>query len=218
MALIFCSVISVGLIISASFSQSHYYIAIEDVSIFGDDIVRGNPPSMFFNIRIGSNPDEHYLRFGVRGLSTAYPDYHGFLMRFSLRNKPTSWTKCEISLYVYDDYGATTTCAMYLFEGNWSATSSGVNMNELEIYWEIEDPIASLSNNQIGFDRTDISEYINDIPTGTFSIVIYRKSTQYSDGTGKIYSSEWDGIEPMFPYTLLTSDTYKNYLPQLIWS
>lgn len=224
--LLICSIIFIsGLIIGISISmvqlpksEPKYYIATEDVRIHGDDIARGNPPSGFYGVRISDVPEAHSLRFGVSGLGTANPNYYGFLMIFDLRNNPKSWSKCEISLYVFDDSMYTVSGSMYLFEGNWSETSAGAKMNELDIYWEIEDPIGGVNNHQIGFDRTDITEYINDMSTDTFSIVIYIKKIHYNNGGGSIYSSEWDGIDPIFPHILPENDSYLNYLPQLIYS
>jgi hypothetical protein len=221
-SIIFLSGIIIGLSISTiSFSSTKkYYVATEDICIYGDDIVRGNPPSGFYHIRVSSF-DGNYVFYGVSGIDTATPDYKGFLMRFNLKNAPRSWSKCEISLYIYDVsyYGYTVSASMYLFEANWSeSTESGTRIRDLGFIWEIEDPIGGVNNKNVGFDRTDITEYIHDIPTDTFSIIVVIRSTQYVNGIGRIYSSEWDGKDPLFPYVLPENDSYKNYLPQLIWS
>ena len=129
------------------------------------------------------------------------------------------WSKCEISLYVYNRYRGNGHGLIYLFAGNWTEEEWDVGYNymrDFEIYWKIEDSIGSVSNSAVGFSITDITEYIGNITTETFSIAVIPK--REFDGGGQIYSSEWNGTEPMFPYILPENDSYKYYLPQLIWS
>ncbi|KKK78462.1 hypothetical protein LCGC14_2843330 [marine sediment metagenome] len=80
-----------------------------------------------------------------------------------------------------------------------------------EIYWKIE-RIERLSH-VVGFDMIDITEYIKE--NDTISIKIYPNRYHY-ECRDSIYSSQWDGSN--FPYILCENDTYKQYLPQLIWS
>jgi len=100
---------------------------------------------------------------------------------------------------------------MDIFEGNWSESSGNT-----EVYWKIE-RIGGIKK-EVGFDKTDITQYIENIETDTFSIRIYARGGGVWESGVWIYSSEWDGNDPSFPYILPESDSYKNYLPQLIWS
>jgi len=157
------------------------------------------------------------VHFGWHFIGNSPSYTYGFLMRFNIQNKPEVWSKCEISLYMYKTVRNKGSALLYLFEGNWTEEEwgdYGNRMSDFEIYWKIEDSVGSVSNSEIGFNRNDISEYINNITTNTFSIAIIPKRTY--DGIGWIYSSEWDGSD--FPYILPETDSYKNYLPQLIWS
>jgi len=192
------------------------YIAIDDIGLRGTNT---NPFSD--NNKLTYNLTRVY--FGSSSTGTANPSVNGFLMRFNLKDKPSYWEKCEISLYVYSVSTLKTTALIYLFEGNWTEEEwdgYGNYMDDFEIYWKIEDYVEtnSISNSVIGFEITDISEYINNITTDTFSIAVYPRKLEYYDCSGSIYSSEWDGTDPLFPYVLPEDDSYLNYIPQLIWS
>lgn len=209
-SIIFISGIIVGISISMiklpkSKSEPEFYIAIDDIGI------RGGTDPFADSVKIAY--DGNSVNFGYSG------GYYGFLMRFNLRNKPKSWSKCEISLYVYKKVRDSGYALIYLFGGNWTEEEwdgYGNYMRDFEIYWKIDDSIGSVSNSDVGFSITDITEYIDNITTETFSIAVMPKRN--FDGFGYIYSSEWNGTDPMFPYVLLENDSYKNYLPQLIWS
>lgn len=159
------------------------------------------------------------MNFGWYCVSGDPRESKGFIMRFDLRNKPSSWTKCEISLYVYQKGVNSGSASVYLFAGNWTEEEwdgYGNYMGDFEIYWKIEESIGFIQNT-IGFQKIDITEYIGNITTPTFSIAVMPKN-EFCSGYGFIYSSEWDGIDPPFPYVLPENDSYKNYLPQLIWN
>ena len=93
-------------------------------------------------------------------------------------------------------------------------------MRDIEIYWKFDDYVDTnaISNSVIGFEITDITKYISNITTDTFSIAVFPRRLEYFDCSGSIYSSEWDGSDPLFPYVLPENDSYNHYLPQLIWS
>ena len=190
------------------------YYATHDMNING---VTNDP--LASNTKI--TYDSTRLSFGSSQTGTANPSRKGFIMRFNL-DKPSNWKMCEISIYMYGDgNGASTTALVYLFAGNWTEEDwdgYGNYMDDFEIYWYIIDSVGSISNNGLGFRRVDITEYINGITTETFSIVVYPRRLENYDCGGYFYSSEWDGTDPLFPYVLPESDSYKNYLPQLIWS
>ena len=192
------------------------YIAIDDIGLRGTN---NNPFSD--NNKLAYNLTHVY--FGSSSTGTANPSVNGFLMRFNLEDKPSNWEKCEISLYVYRVSSLRTIALVYLFEGNWTEEEwdgYGNYMDDFEIYWKIEDHIETnaISNSVVGFEITDITDYINNITTDTFSIAVYPRRLEHFDCSGSIYSSEWDGTDPLFPYILPENDSYNNYLPQLIWS
>ena len=91
-------------------------------------------------------------------------------------------------------------------------------MHDFEIYWRTETYIGSISNSYVGFHKINITEYVDSMPTQIFSIAVMQRRLEYYDGGGYIYSSEWDGTNPQFPYILPEDDSYSNYLPQLIWN
>jgi len=185
------------------------YYATHDIGLQGST----NP----FNGNNKLTYDGMSIHFGWHYVGNDPSYTYGFLMRFNIQNKPEVWSKCEISLYMYQTVGNKGSALIYLFEGNWTEKEwdgYGPYMRDIEIYWRIEEPIGSVSNSVIGFEINDISEYINDITTNTFSIAVIPERTY--NGVGWIYSSEWDGSD--FPYILPKSDSYKNYLPQLVWS
>jgi len=191
------------------------YFAIDDINITGTS---SDPLASSTKIAY----DGTRLSFGSSQTGTANPSRKGFIMRFDLTDKPSSWEQCEISLYMYGDgNGASTTARVYLFAGNWTEEDwdgYGNYMDDFEIYWDIDVYIDSISNNGLGFRRVDISDYISGIPTDTFSVAVYPSRLENYDCGGYFYSSEWDGTDPTFPYVLPDSDSYKSYLPQLIWS
>ncbi len=215
---VFISGIIIGVSISTiNFSNpKKYYVAINDIGF------RGTNNSPFSdNNKLAYNLPRVF--FGSSSTGTANPSVNGFLMRFNLKDKPSNWVKCEISLYVYSVSTLKTTTKIYLFEGNWTEEEwdgYGNYMRDIEIYWKIEDYVETntVSNSDIGFEITDITEYINTITTDTFSILVYPGKLEYYNCIGSIYSSEWDGLDPDFPYILPENDSYRNYLPQLIWS
>ena len=191
--------------------EPKYYIAIDDISISSD----GNDP-FSDNTKITFNLSKVSIGGGEGGGNFAV----GFIMRFDLKNKPKSWTNCLISLYQFSVYGGVAS-PVYLFEGNWTENPSITNdgcayMRDIEIYWKIEESVGSLGSMKIGFKFINITEYINNITTPTFSIAV--KGRLYGGWGNSFYSSEWDNTNYMLPYVMCDNDTYKNYLPQLIWS
>ena len=184
-----------------------FYIAIDDIWFTR----YGSLPNYYYdNIR----PNMNYLVVGGGEDGTATPDFHVTYIRFDLNNKPTSWTKVEISLYEWNfnkmsDY--VVDFRIDLFEGNWNETSGNT-----EIYWKVEEVDYSLRY-KVGFHRTDITDYIKYF-NETISMRIYTNHNNRWKGSLYFYSSEWDGLDPEFPYILPENDTYKNYLPQLIYS
>ena len=98
-----------------------------------------------------------------------------------------------------------------MFEGNWNETSGNT-----EVYWKIERISHSLGY-RVGFKKFDITNYIKNNDTISMRIYVRESTTQWR-GSLHFYSSEWDGLEPDFPYILPENDSYLNYLPQLIWS
>lgn len=192
------------------------YFAMDDIGITG----YSNDP---FASSIKITYDSTRLSFGTSGAGTATPDRRGFIMRFSLENIPNNWKTCEISLYMYSTgiSGGRTTARVYLFSGNWTEEDwdgYGNYMDDFEIYWKNNTYIYSISNSYVGFHKINITEYVNNIPTKNFSIAVYPRRTEYYNCGGYIYSSEWNATNPQFPYILPEDDSYKNYLPQLIWS
>lgn len=189
------------------------YFAIDDIGITNSNNWYDDNTKLTY--------DSTRLSFGTSQAGTATPDKRGFVMRFSLENKPINWKTCEISLYMYSiGTGGRTTARVYLFSGNWTEEDwdgYGNYMNDFEIYWKNDTYISSISNNYVGFHTINITEYINTIPTKNFSIAVYPRRTEYYNSGGYIYSSEWDTTDPQFPYILPENDSYENYLPQLIW-
>ncbi|MFX0167373.1 MAG: hypothetical protein ACFE9V_18770 [Candidatus Hodarchaeota archaeon] len=203
--LIFALVFTSGLIIGISISTidlskpKRYYIAIDDIEIRG-----------------GTDPFSSSVKIAYDYDSVPIGEGRGFLMRFDLRNKPKRWLKCEISLYTYFG-GATGSSDVYLFEGNWTEEEwdgYGNYMGDVEIYWKFDNSVSEINTFTIGFDFIDISDYITNITTPTFSIAVMGEG-----GFSKLYSSEWNNTgDNMLPFVLTDGDTYKNYLPQLIWT
>ena len=210
---VFISGIIVGVSISiiSPSNAKKYYIVISDIGTQGGTDPFANSVKLTYN---GNS-----VHFGWHCVSGDPRYTKGFVMRFDLRNKPKGWSKCEISLYVYQRIGGSGSALIYLFSGNWTEEEwdgYGNYMDDFEIYWKIEDSIGSISNSVIGFSITEITDYIANITTPTFSIAVVPK--REFCGYGWVYSSEWNGTDPLFPYTLPDSNSYKNYLPQLIWS
>lgn len=216
--LVFSIIFISGLIVGVSISmvklpksKPKYYIAIDDIG------TSGNKDPFADSVKI--TYDGNYVYFGWYCINGDPRNSKGFIMRFDLRNKPKSWSKCEISLYVYKNVRGSGSGLIYLFAGNWTEEEWNIGynyMSDYEIYWKIEESVGYISNSDIGFHRTDITEYIANITTETFSIAVMPKYE--FNGYGFIYSSEWNGTDPIFPYTLPEKDSYKAYLPQLIWS
>ena len=212
--------IGIGVIIVSSFSigfmvstlinnpidNTKLYIAIDDIWF----TKYGSTPDYYYdNIR----PDMNSLMVGGGNDGTANPSYSVAYIRFDLRNKPSSWEKCEISLYEYSFYKMSDYVVGFrvdLFEGDWNETSGNT-----EVYWKIERVSMTLGYS-VGFKKLDITNYIKN--NNTISMRIYVSVQNKWKGTIRFYSSEWDGIEPDFPYILPENDSYNNYLPQLIWS
>ena len=191
------------------------YFAIDDIGLSGSNNWYDDGNKLTYNLT--------RVSFGSSQTGTANPRKNGFLMRFSLKDKPNNWKKCEISLYVYSVSSLRTTAQIYLFEGNWTEEEwdgYGNYMRDIEIYWKFDDYVDTnaISNSVIGFEITDITKYISNITTDTFSIAVFPRRLEYFDCSGSIYSSEWDGSDPLFPYVLPENDSYNHYLPQLIWS
>lgn len=207
-SIIFISGLIVGISISTikpPKSKPKFYIAIDDINI------RGGPDPFADTTKIID--DSPSVLFGYSS------GYYGFIMRFDLRNKPKSWSKCEISLYIYKKVRDWVQGFIYLFGGNWTEEEWDEyyhHMDDFEIYWRIEESIGDIYTLDIGFSIIDITEYIDDITTDTFSIAMMPKKD--FDGLGYIYSSEWNGTNPSFPYGILEAEEYKSYLPQLIWT
>ena len=208
-SIIFISGLIVGIPISMIVlpkSESKFYIATDDIwfSKYG-----GLPDYYHDNMR----PDMMTLCAGGGDSGTGNPNYDVIYIRFDVKNKPKTWTKCEISLYVYEFKNPLYSKAikMDIFEGNWNESSGNT-----EVYWKIE-KIGGIKK-EIGFDRTDITEYIENMETDTFSIRIYASGDGFFQSLVWLYSSEWDGTDQLFPYILPKIDSYLNYLPQLIWS
>lgn len=211
--LLICSIIfTSGIILGFSLSTINfskpkkYYVALDDIGISGNSDPFGT------GIKITYDDNNVIFRWGDSSSTT------GFIMRFDLRNKPKKWSKCEISLYVYNKVRDSGSAQIYLFSGNWTEEEwdgYGNYMRDFEIYWKIEEPVGSVSNGEIGFSIIDITDYIGNITTATFSIAVL--PNREFDGIGYIFSSEWNNTDPIFPYGTLEGDSYKNYLPQLIW-
>ena len=185
------------------------YFAIDDIGISSD----GNDP-FSDNTKITYNSTKVSIGGGESGGNFAV----GFIMRFDLKNKPKSWTNCLISLYQFSVYGGVAS-PVYLFEGNWTEEEwdgYGTYMREIEIYWRFEESIGNLGSQKIGFKFLNITEYINNITTTTFSIAV--KGRLYGGWGNSFYSSEWDNTNYILPFPLYEGRTYKDYLPQLIWS
>jgi len=183
-----------------------FYIAIDDVWFTK---YRSTPDYYYNNFR----PDMNYLKTGGGNDGTANPSYDVIYIRFNLTNRPNNWSKVEISLYEYNFYKLGDYVVSFrtdLFEGDWNETSGNT-----EVYWKIEDIDYSLRY-KVGFHRIDITDYIKN--NNTISMRIYVKVQNRWRGSISFYSSEWDGLDPDFPYILPENDTYKHYLPQLIYS
>lgn len=183
-----------------------FYIATDDIWFTE---YKYTPDYYFDRFR----PDMNYLRVNGGEDGTANPDYSVMYIRFNLTNKPNNWSKCEISLYEFgfSKLGSyAVSFSVDLFEGNWNETSGNT-----EVYWKIERISHSLGYS-IGFKKLDITNFIKN--NETISMRIYARNQNKWRGSLSFYSSEWDGLEPDFPYILPENDTYLNYLPQLIWS
>lgn len=211
------SIVVIGQLILPTNSIDYY--AIDDINIVSTNSYPFND-----NNKITYNTTSLIVGWSYTGSADTH-NYDGFFMRFDISKKPLKWEKCEISLYCYGirSNGASTG-RIWLFEGNWTEREwdgSPTNyMRNMEIYWKSNDYIDSIGGSGIGFRRFDISEYINIINTTTFSIAVlggrsYPEFTSTFYGN-KYYSSEWDGAD--FPFILPENDSFKNYLPQLIWS
>lgn len=186
--------------------EPKFYIATDDIWFTK---YNGLPDYYYDNMR----SDMNYLHVGGGNDGTATVDYHVIYIRFNLISKPNNWSKCEISLYEWNFYKLgdyVVSFSVDLFEGNWNETSGNT-----EIYWKIE-RIAHSLGYRVGFKRFDITNCIKN--NETISMRIYVRPQNRWFGSLSFYSSEWDGLEPDFPYILPENDSYKNYLPQLIWS
>ena len=91
-------ILLVGIIVISSFSIG-YITSI----LISNSILNNNDTPKFYiaiddiEIRVGTNPFESNVKIAYDYDSVPIGGGRGFLMRFDLRNKPRSWSKCVIS-------------------------------------------------------------------------------------------------------------------------
>ncbi len=223
-------ILLVGIIVISSFSIGYITSLLISNSTPNGDTPNGDTPkfysaidNMWLTTGTGNTgeprPVSSTLRGGMTQTQTASTDYHEIYIRFSLIDKPNNWNKVEVSLYKYSFYKQYNAPTIWvdLFEGNW--TEEYITN---EIYWDLKNRFGSgftsILGYSIGFHRVDITDFIKGYNGTTFSIHISTGQPNRNDGTIVLYSNRWDGGEPYLPYVLPENDSYKNYLPQLIWS
>ncbi len=201
--------------------EPKFYIAIDDMYMCERSSLN------YFKGNLSS------LLTGLSGTDTANPDLYEIFIRFNLTDRPQNWSKVEILLYKYQFIKQiyAPTIWVDLFEGNWTeCLLSWEEQQEQEyynnvwlkneIYWEeinrFGTGFSEFLGYEVGFQRFDITDYIKD--NKTISLHISCRRGSYNKGLIWLYSREWNGGEPYLPFVLYDNDTYKNYLPQLIWS
>lgn len=176
--------------------------AIADTNFSG--ALRPNYSPMGHNVKITPEFNRLYVS-----------DNKGCLMRFEL-NKPKSWSSCELSMFAFTE--SNPHFWVYLLSANWTETEDSWYYwrDYVEGDWITEDYVDLVTIVSVTQFRINLTDYIDLITTKVFTVAFMDDSR--FDGGASFFCSEWDGIDPLFPYVLPNKDSYKQYLPQLIWS